>query len=246
MSRKREVTKQGQTDLSLFEGQDTGFEGTDAQTFKTPFLKILQALSPELKESDPKFVPEAKMGLLFNTATQNVSKELEIIILKVEHTLVVWQPNRGGFVGRYSKAMEGEVVTEKEGVQKWDKDGNHVMDTIEFYCLNVNNPTEIFVFPLSAASLKHAKSFATRLRMLTIDGVTVGVSWAGIWKISTVEETNDKGSWYTLGATPEFIRSITPEEKHNLINPAKEMLKTAEVNYSAIESSVASDEEVTY
>ena len=56
---KNEVAKKSDNellDLALLEGMDTGFEGTSAQTFKTPFLKILQAMSPELKKSDPKYL----------------------------------------------------------------------------------------------------------------------------------------------------------------------------------------------
>lgn len=243
---KKELTTQGQTDLSLFEGQDTGFEGTDAQTFKTPFLKILQALSPELKQNDPKYNSNGKMGNFCNSATQEIYEELNVVVLKVEHSLVVWRPNRGGFVGRYPKSREKEIVASQEGVQKWDVDGNNVVDTIEFYCINIDNPTEIFVFPLSTASFKHGKTFATRLRLLTLDGKPVGVSWAGVWNISTVEESNEKGSWYTLGETPKFVRFITEEEKENFIVPAKEMVKVSETDYSILNDSEESEEDVTY
>ena len=48
---KSEVQKTN-LQLSIFDGAgDTGFEGTVPDTYKTPFVKILQALSPELKKS---------------------------------------------------------------------------------------------------------------------------------------------------------------------------------------------------
>lgn len=244
--KKNEVQVKNQTDMELFGGMDSGFEGTDAQTFKTPFLKILQALSPELKKSDPKFIPEAEQGDFCNTATQQLYKSIDIVVLKVEHTLVVWKPDRGGFVGRFSKSREEEIVNEKEGLKKWDEDGNNVVDTIEFYCMNIEDPTDIFIFPMSTASLKHAKSFATRLRLLKADGKPVNVSWAGVWKISTVEEKNDKGTWYTMGSTPEFVRFITKEERDSMVVPAKEMLRTAETDYSALSDSESHTEDPSY
>lgn len=243
-----EVTKANESAVapsSLFEGADSGFEGTGAQSFKTPFLKILQALSPELKQSDPKYISNAQQGDFCNSASQQIYKDINVIVLKVEHSLIVWQPNRGGFVGRYPLSAESEILAQKEGLKKWDEAGNDIVDTIEFFCVNADDPSDIFIFPLSTASLKHARSFATRLRMLKAEGKPVNVSWAGVWKISTVEESNEKGSWYTLGATPEFIRFITPEEKENFILPAKEMLKTAETDYSSIESS-SGDEDTEY
>ena len=246
----KEVSKKAQNtevaEADLFTGSDSGFEGASSQTFKTPFLKVLQALSPELKKSDPKYSPDAEMGMLFNTATNETMENVEVIVLKVEHSLIIWKPERGGFVGRYPKSMEDEVVTKKDGVQKWDAEGNKVNDTIEFFCADVANPGSIFILSLSTASLKHAKSFATRLRMLRANGVPVNVSWAGVWKISTTEETNEKGSWYTIGSTPEFIRLITKEERDNIVFPAKEMLKNAEADYTVIESVHTEDDKVSY
>jgi hypothetical protein len=237
----KEVQKQEKkdvvlTDAGMFEGESSGFEGASNSTFKTPFLKVLQALSPEVKKSDPKFIATAQQGQFCNSATQQLYDSIEIVVLKLEHSLITWKPNRGGFVGRTNKAQESSVVVQKDGVKKWDEGGNSVMDTIEFFCLNINNPSDIFILSLSAASFKHARTFATRLRLLQADGKLVNVTWAGVWKISTVEESNEKGSWYTIGATPEFVRFITKEEKDNFISPARKLLESAEIDYSAIES----------
>jgi len=246
----KEVAKKESTEiaeLGLFEGMDSGFEGTSSQTFKTPFLKIIQSLSPERKKNNPQFLENAEEGHFCNSATRELYDSINVVILKMEHTLVVWRPERGGFVGRYPKTPENEqaIVADQSGVQKWDAEGNEIVDTIEFYCLNIDNPSDIFVFPVSTASLKHAKSFATRLKLLKHNSKPVNVTWAGVWKLSTIEESNDKGSWFTIGATPEFLRFITAEEKDNLILPAKEMLKGAETDYTIIESS-GSEEDVEY
>jgi hypothetical protein len=242
----KDVVKKEQNeivDVSIFEGEVTGFEGTNASTFKTPFLKVLQAQSPELSRNNSKFIPNAQIGQFCNSASQELYNELEIIVLKVEHSLLVWKPNRGGFVGRYSHNEEKNIVSRKDGVKKWDIDGNEVVDTIEFFCVNIHDPSDIFIFPLSKASLKHANSFASRLRLLKANGKQVKVSWAGIWKISTMEEINEKGSWLTLGNTPSFIRFITAEDKENIITPTLDMLKTAETDYSVVEGEYSVEED---
>jgi len=225
---------------------ETGFEGTDSQTFRTPFIRILQTLSPELKKSDPKFLPNAEEGLFCNSATQECYKELSIVVLKIEHSLIIWKPDRGGFVGRYPKFRENEIVFSRNGVYKYDAEGNTIMDTIEFYCLNIHDPFDLFIFPMSAASLKHAKSFSTRLRLLKFQEKPVGVSWAGVWNISTIEESNEKGSWFTIGSTPAFVRFITKEEKELYILPAKDMLKTAVTDYSIIDAVKDQEEETPF
>jgi hypothetical protein len=233
-------------DVSMFSGESTGFEGVTSATYKTPFLKILQGLSPELKASNPKYIPEAKQGLFCNSASQQLYSSVQVVVLKIEHSLITWKPDRGGFVGRVNKSEEESVVSTKEGLQKWDSMGNTIMDTIEFFCMNIEDPSDMFILSLSAASFKHARSFATRLRMLkTPDGKSVQVTWAGVWKISVVEESNDKGSWYTIGGTPELLRFITKEEKENLVSPARKMLETAETDYSVIAEEAESTEEET-
>lgn len=250
MSTKKDLEVKDETenlpvDASMFEGMDTGFEGTGSDTFKTPFIKILQAMSPELKRNDPKYIEGAQQGQFCNTATNEVSDTIEIIVLKIEHVLVSWKPNRGGFVGRYPKGDEASIVSKQEGMKKWDSEGNEVIDTIEFYCLDARNPGSVFILPLSTTSLKYAKNLATRMRLLRVNGKPAPVTWAGIWKLGTVEESNDKGSWFTIGNTPEFVRVITMGEKNEQISPAKAMLSHSEVDYKAIEhvspESVAAD-----
>ena len=230
------------TVLSGIDGIGSGFEGTNSGTFKTPFLKVLQAMSPELKKSDPKYIQGAEQGQLCNTATNEAVDNLEIVVLKIEHVLVVWVPERGGLVGRFPKSKEDELVTKRDGAKKWTAEGNEVVDTIELYCLDMANPEVPFIFPLSTTSLKYGKSFATRMRALRVDGKQVGVSWAGVWKVGTVEESNDKGSWFTIGATPDFQRLITVQERDEYVIPAIEMLKTAAVDYSVVDAAEHKDD----
>lgn len=231
----KEITQTGGeiADFSQFSGA-SGFEDTDATTFKTPFLKILQDLSPECKPRGEQAVEGAAAGMLFNTATQELHESMDVVVLKISHVLTVWQPNRGGFVGRHPLSAENTVVAKKEGLKKWDSEGNEVIDTLEFYCLDANDPSSVFILTMTTSSLKHGKSWATRLRMLKVNGKPTGVSWASVWTIGTVEEKNDKGSWFSIGTSPKFKRVITMEEKTSYIDPALEMLKTAETAYSEV------------
>lgn len=243
---EKDLQKQGTKELvdtSMFEGQVSGFEKTDSSTFKTPFLKVLQALSPELDSNDSKFIEGARQGHLCNSATQEVYDSIKVVVLKVESSLITWRPDRGGFVSRHNKSEEDKIVARREGMEKWDSEGNEIMDTVEFFCMNAESPSDIFIFPLSGASIKHARSFATRLRMLKYDGKLVNASWAGVWTIKTIKESNDKGSWYTIGNTPDFERWITREERDNFVLPAMEILNTAETDYTTIESGSKEKEE---
>lgn len=236
-------------DERMFAGQPTGFEETNNETFKTPFLKILQTLSPELKRKSESFIDGAEEGMFFNTATLQSMDEINLIVLKVSHNLVVWKPNRGGFVGVFDKSEESKIVHRKHGLEKFDKDGNEIVDTISLFCLNADQPTEIFVFPMSKASLKYARAFSTRIRMLEANGKPIGVTFAGIWNVKTVLQENDKGSWYDIGNTPTFQKFISKTEFENYVKPALDIITKAETDFSEMDGKAteeATEEAIGY
>ena len=49
-----------------------GFEEVTSSDLQIPFLRIIQALSPQLKKSDAAFIEGAGQGDIFNTVTNKV------------------------------------------------------------------------------------------------------------------------------------------------------------------------------
>ena len=49
-----------------------GLEDVSTTDMQIPFLRIIQALSPQLKKSDPAFIEGASQGDIFNTVTNKV------------------------------------------------------------------------------------------------------------------------------------------------------------------------------
>jgi hypothetical protein len=233
-------------DVSMFKGMKTGFEETNNETFKTPFLKILQSISPEVKKKETTYVEGAEEGLFYNPVTGMLVNEIDVIVLKITHNLVGWKPNRGGFVGVFDKADELRVVARKDGLKKYDAEGNELSDTVSFFCLNANKLSDVFVFPMSNSALKHARNFSTRIRMLEANGKPIGVTYAGVWTIKTVLQKNDKGSWYDIGSTPVFKRFITKNEYENYVKSAYDMIDKAVTDYSQMETASTETEETQY
>ena len=48
----------------------SGFEEVTSSDIQIPFLRIIQALSPQLKKSDAGFIQGASSGDIFNTVTK--------------------------------------------------------------------------------------------------------------------------------------------------------------------------------
>jgi hypothetical protein len=235
MDEKKEIEKKQKTDVidsSMFSGMKTGFEDTCSDSFKTPFLRILQSGSNEIKKKEKTYVSGAEEGMFYNPVTGKLYSDLEVIVLKITHNLVVWKQNRGGFVGVYEKKDEQRIVAKKDGLKKFDAEGNSINDTISFFCLDANNPIDLFVFPMSNTALKHARNFTTKIRMLELNGKPVQIAYAGVWKISTVLEENQLGKWYDIGSTPLFTRFITQSEFNDFIKPALSLIENSITDYS--------------
>ena len=52
----------------LSEHQGVGLD-YDTSDLQIPFVRLIQAMSPQIKKSDPSFIPGASQGDIFNTVT---------------------------------------------------------------------------------------------------------------------------------------------------------------------------------
>lgn len=209
----------------------SGMEELDNESFKIPFLKILNDLSPEVKKNSPEKIPDADVGMYCNTVTKELYTELSVIVLSISHDFVLWRPNRGGFAGSFPHTRK-DIIAKRDGVNMYDAEGNSIVETLSFYLLNVDNPTDLFIFSTAVSSLKYGKAWSSRIRLLKCNNKLTNVSWAGIWKIGTYLDRNKKGEWYTIGNTPKFERFVTKDEIEGFILPMLEIAKSQKVDYS--------------
>ena len=69
MAEQKAATKQDLT--KAFEADvGSGFEEVTSSDIQIPFIRIIQALSPQLKKTDPSFIDGASQGAIFNTVTK--------------------------------------------------------------------------------------------------------------------------------------------------------------------------------
>ncbi len=85
------VASANSTDVAGFDYGDragSGYEGVSGEDLSVPFLKILQANSPETDE-----VPGAQSGMLFNTVTKKMTpgaKGVGFIPCHCEFSYIEW------------------------------------------------------------------------------------------------------------------------------------------------------------
>lgn len=172
-----------------------GNENVSASDLTIPSIKLLQDLSPETKESKAEFVPGAKPGLILNTLDNSLHTELVVINLYYDHEYAVFRKRKfgGGFHGAFP--------TEEEAIEQAKAEGGGSIEMFEIvetgrHTLLVVNPETGEMQPallnMNSTKLKASRRWNTELSQLG------GDRFSSAWKISSTEESNSKGTFYSF------------------------------------------------
>jgi hypothetical protein len=217
-----------------------GFENASREDMAIPFLSILQSGSPQCKRSEGAYVEGAAEGMLFNTVTSQVidtnKQPLRVIPCAYHRAFIEWRlrENGGGFVKEHKPSLEllASCIRDEKN-RDILPNGNQINDTRTFYVLVLDDedtPSPA-VITMTSTQIKKAKQWMMQQNLLKLKG-SAGVytppMFSSKWVVSTVPESNEKGSWmgwkfehagYLAGATDpiyvaarEFHRSVTAGE----------------------------------
>lgn len=221
----------------FFDGAGTGHEDFDNRDFTIPYIGILQALSKPLQKGHAKYIKGAEQGMLINSATQQLYKAADdeegagviVVPCYFHHRYVAWKPNNGGIAHDYgTESLIFDGIEPNERGQRFDPEGNEVIDTMEYFILIVNPETGEFepaVLPFSKSYSKKAKKWNNIIRMKseTHDGKLVRPAiYFYAYKLTTVPESNDKGSWYSHQIV-DYAKVPTLPNGKGIFQAAKEL-----------------------
>ena len=149
--------------------------------------------------------------MFINSATRQIySGEDGIVVIPVlfRHRYQAWKPNNGGIaydMGQDSTLYDSlpESQEEKSKGKRFDQHGNEVVNSMEYIVLIIDPKTGVFeqaVIPFSGVFAKKAKRWNNLIRgkVELHKGKAVRPAiFFYAYKITTVPETNDRGSWYS-------------------------------------------------
>ena len=187
-----------------------------------PFLKILQAQSPEVIGPDGK-IDGAVAGLFLNTGTAELLESITIVPAIREHVFVEWRPKKqgGGIVKVHQPGTDlvntaiaanaasiatGEKSRKKDGKMKYGEfytpDGNELAETFYVFAVVLDGdvPSGFVVVPFSSSGIKHyKKKFMNRIRYCLVDDGQGAKHnppmFAHRVTLTTAQESNDDGTW---------------------------------------------------
>jgi len=190
-------------DILEFAGEGAAFGADEMQI---PFIRALQALSPQLNKKKPEYIDGAEQGDLFNTVTGQVWKGEEGVTIIPCYQVTKYleftpRDMGGGFRGEISPTNPVLQQTTRQGSKELLPTGNELVKSDQHYCLVLDGEGSFqpAVIDMKSTQLKVSRRWKTQIAMQKIKHPKTGQMitpplFATEWKITTVEESNDQGS----------------------------------------------------
>lgn len=253
---KKEIVKEENKELAIIDFENDankGMEEVDAQSQAIPFLTVLQGLSPQLET-----VEGAKPGMLINTLTNEIFKEVDIIPCAFQRRFVRWTPrdHGGGFKGIY---MPHEIEVDAlrvEGVVRngidYAIEGDVLKDTRLHYVLmqSKSGAWQPALISLSSTQIKKSKRLMSLIKGIKCTNshgaFYMPPSFSHIYTAITSKEENSKGAWWGID-----FRLKSKVSDHGIYYLAKEFYEAinsgnAKVDMQQSDDANKQDEDVMF
>lgn len=201
-----------QEDLDAFAG--AGFEAATSNDYAIPTLSIIQKMSPILDENHALYMDGLKAGMLFNNIARvayDGKVGLTVIPVFFKPELVEWVPRSagGGFIGIHAAnaPILKSAVRSDSGFMVLPN-GNQIVQTARHFVLVVPPEGDVFqsVISMTSTQLKKSRGWLSLMgtKFLTRkDGSKFQApSFAYSYHVTTVLESNDRGSWFGWNIMP--------------------------------------------
>ena len=234
---KKEVATKNNTEIStdvmseLEQFANDGLENVTARDVKLPIIKVLTSNSPALNESDAKYNADARPGDIFNEVSNTVYKGKEgmlVVPCLYVNTFNEWA-DRGDSAGR-PVAIHGDpsiMQTTQRADDGRDRteSGTYIEDTGNHFVFILDedyNPVESALITMKSTQKKKSRLWNSMMmskRMKGSNGFFTPPSWASVYRLTTVQESNSKGTWY--GWATAFDRFLDQNTESNLLQITK-------------------------
>jgi hypothetical protein len=226
----------------------TGLEDTDSGDYAIPFVRVLQSGSPQLKKNHAKYIEGASQGMLFNTVSNAVYDGDEgILVIPCAYTkkYIEWVPRDagGGIVNSEHTVDILKSATQNEKKKYLLANGNEVQETAQYFAIIVNNEEEPeeALLSFTSSQLSFSRRWNSMLKTSRVKNsagdMVLAPMFANVYRIKTVEQSNDLGSWYGFTVEKEKPTPI------DLARLARDFMTAARSGNVQVKQEGAVDEE---
>ena len=191
-----------------------------------PFLKILGQLSPEVNKRDGKYVEGAEPGMIFNSVSGELydgMKGITVVPCFYKLEYIEWKDRgegSGGPVQIHDSSSDIMSQTKTDANYK-DRlpNGNYVEKTASHFVLITNPTAATALISMKSTQLKISRkwnSMMAGIKMKGKNGLFTPASFSHEYRLRTVQQSNDKGTWFGWE-----VQKIGPVSNAELYQQAK-------------------------
>jgi len=192
------------TDVMDFINESTG-EGTvfDSSELQIPFIRLIQAMSPQLSKKKTEYIEGASQGDAFNTVTHELwdgEKGLTVIVCVQTTKYLEFVPREsgGGFQGELRADDPVLFKTSRNGAKEILPNGNEVVKSDQHFCLIVNDDgtTQPAIIDMKSTQLKVSKRWKSMISVeRPLPSGKKPDCYTMKWRLTSIEQSNDKGTF---------------------------------------------------
>ena len=201
-----QVTEKKNGALATFDMEadaQQGAQNISQEDLALPFLKILGQLSPEVNKRDGKYVEGAEPGKIINTVTNQLFDHVDVIPCHYKRQYIEWQ-DRGQSTGAPVAIHDADSdiisqTTRDKSYKDRLPNGNYLDNTANHFVLQLGDTPQSALISMKSTQLKVSRkwnSMMMGLKMQGKNGLFTPPTYSHIYKLKTVQMSNDKGTWF--------------------------------------------------
>ena len=219
--------KSAQLPANIFEEDAAkGLGKLGQEDLALPFLKILGQLSPEVNKRDGKYVEGAEPGMIYNSVSGELYdgvKGINVIPCFYKLEYIEWKDRGEGLgapVAIYDSSSDIMSKTTPDANYK-DRlpNGNYIEKTASHFVIVSGDSPSTALISMKSTQLKISRkwnSMMAGIKMKGKNGLFTPASFSHEYKLRTVQQSNDKGTWFGWE-----VQKIGPVENAELYQQAK-------------------------
>ena len=227
--------KEGALATNIFEADaNKGAQNISQEDLALPFLKILGQLSPEVNKRDGKYVEGAEPGKIINTVTNQLYDSVDVVPVFYKRQYIEWQ-DRGTSSGAPVAIHEAgsDIINQtKRDASYKDRlpNGNYLDNTANHFVLQLGDNPQTALISMKSTQLKVSRkwnSMMMGIKMQGKNGLFTPPTYSHIYKLSTVQMSNDKGTWF--GWDVAKVGPVTDKSAYEMAKSFAESVGKGEV-----------------
>lgn len=219
-----------------------GSEEVDSNDLVLPRIGVLQALSPQIKKSDPKFIQGAEQGKVWNTLTGELYGDDGIIFVPVlfrkEWVAFKDRNKGGGFKGSWPYA---EAANAEKAVNAMEDAADiELMESHSHigYVVKGDGSLEQAIISCTKSAIKFSRKLNSLVTMAGVD------RFAKAYSVYAIEVSGPKGDYYSFDAKPMgFVTKEVYKEAEDMYMTMKDKKIGTNYDHDDAESSKSAIDE---